>query len=307
MTTQKEVKVNQTRDQWLKSLIHFNNLGEMKPFSKRLLVPGDLQHIVEDATHWYFTSTGTKDPHFTVEGKEIISFNFEPKYADASFRVLNALVRNGVTMLATQTEQVEEEPVKEPKETNQESLTEQTVETPAVETSTENPVQLTALQKASLIISEFKDPLTGVLINKFTPEFYAHLIFCVDGMLVMQLFDPTSPECEDDYNQLFTALTGAYLDEFDSGKISLDLVSTFLSEREDILTRFFNALRILADDPHLFERRRERPLAKEPERYRENRERTTAIYARGRGPAEEQINERRRRYNGRLFDRDDRR
>ena len=307
MTTQKEVKVKQTRDQWLKSLIHFNNEGEMKPFSKRLLVPGDLQHIVEEAAHWYFTSTGPKDLRFTVEGKEIISFNFEPKYADTSFRVLNALVRNGVTMLAAQTEQVEEEPIKEPKEVNQESSTEQ-VETPLVlEKPKETPVKLTALQKASLIISEFKDPLAGAVVNKFTPEFYAHLIFCVDGKLVMQLFDPTSPECEDDYNQLFTALTGAYLDELDSGKISLDLVSTFLSEREDILTRFFNALRVLTDDLHLFERRRERPLVKEPEQHRENRERTSTIYARGRGPAEEQTNDRRRRNSERLFDRDDRR
>lgn len=306
MTTQKEVKVKQTRDQWLKSLIHFNNLGEMKPYSKRLVVPGDLQHIVEDAAHWYFTSTGPEDLRFTVEGKEIKSFNFEPKYADTSFRVLNALVRNGVTMLATQTEQVEE-PVKESKEANQESSTEQVETPPALEKLKETSVKLTALQKASLIISEFKDPLAGAVINKFTPEFYAHLIFCVDGILVMQLFDPTSPECEDDYNQLFTALTGAYLDEFDSGKISLDLASTFLSEREVILTRFFNALRILTDDLHLFERRRERPLVKEPEQHRENRERTSTIYARGRGPAEEQTNERRRRNSERLFDRDDRR
>src|SRR5690606_24225762 len=97
----------------------------------RLLVPRDLQHIVEDATHWYFTSTGSNDLRFTVEGKEIKSFNFEPKYADASFRVLNALVRNGVTRLANQTEQVEEEPVKESKEANQESSAEQ-VETPLV-------------------------------------------------------------------------------------------------------------------------------------------------------------------------------
>ena len=136
------------------------------------------------------------------------------------------------------------------------------------------------MEKVINYIVEFKDPLYPTYVNHFTAEFYAHMLFCVNEPLVQEILNPKCQDEEGQFNKLFIAMTGEYLDELKEGKIGLDIISVFLSERDEYLGKFFDALRSLTDDTHLFARRRTM-LSRESARSTRNRERSSAIYPRG--------------------------
>ena len=140
--------------------------------------------------------------------------------------------------------------------------------------------KLTTMEKVINYIVEFKDPLYPTYVNHFTAEFYAHMLFCVNEPLVQEILNPKCQDEEGQFNKLFIAMTGEYLDELKEGKIGLDIISVFLSERDEYLGKFFDALRSLTDDTHLFARRRTM-LSRESARSTRNRERSSAIYPRG--------------------------